>query len=132
MFYSATSLDYVLAAVITLPLAAIGQFAIAFIGLMMGFLVIFIGPMVGGLISEIVWRVTGKRRGQYTWLVVAACMVIAALPSLLASLLPFILSFQVGGELARVGLYRLMGFIWPVVYLVLAAGTAIARLKTGK
>ena len=118
VFYTATPTDYIVAAVITLPLAAIGQF----IGPMLGFFALFAGPIVGGLIAELVWRATAKRRGQYTWLVVAACMVIAALPALLGSLLPF----------GRAGVYSLIGLLWPLIYLVLAVGSAIARLRFGK
>jgi hypothetical protein len=118
VFYTATPTDYIVAAVITLPLAAIGQF----IGPMLGFFALFAGPIVGGLIAELVWRATGKRRGQYTWLIVAACMVIAALPALLGSLLTF----------GRAGVYSLIGLLWPLIYLVLAVGSAIARLRLGK
>ena len=128
IFYTASPRDYVVAAVITLPLAAIGQF----IGPLLGFFALFAGPIVGGLIAELVWRATGKRRGQYTWLVVAACMVVAALPALLGSLLPFGLAMAYGGGLGRAGVYSLMGLLWPLIYLVLAVGSAIARLRLGK
>ena len=129
VFYTATPTDYVVAAVITLPLAAIGQF----IGPMLGFFALFAGPIVGGLIAELVWRATGKRRGQYTWLVVAACMVIAALPALLGALLPFGLLMGYGGDgFGRAGVYSLIGLLWPLIYLVLAVGSAIARLRFGK
>jgi hypothetical protein len=128
VFYTATPTDYVVAAVITLPLAALGQF----IGPMLGFFALFAGPIVGGLIAELVWRATGKRRGQYTWLVVAACMVIAALPALLGSLVPLVLALGLGGELAQAGVYSLMSLLWPLIYLILAVGSAIARLRVGK
>jgi len=129
VFYSAMPLDYVIAAVVTLPLAAIGQFAIFFIGPLMGFLVIFVGPLMGWLIAETVWRATGRRRGEYIWLVVAVCMIAAALPALAGS---WPLFFQTGGELTRWDLYDLIGFIWPIVYLVLAVSSAVARLRFGR
>ena len=128
VFYTASPRDYVVAAVITLPLATLGQF----IGPMLGFFALFAGPIVGGLIAELVWRATGKRRGQYTWLVVAACMVIAALPALLWSLVPLVLALGLGGELAQAGVYSLMSLLWPLIYLILAVGSAIARLRVGK
>ena len=128
VFYTATPMDYIVAAVITLPLAALGQF----IGPLLGFFALFAGPIVGGLIAELVWRATGKRRGQYTWLVVAACMVVAALPALLGSILPFGLAMAYGGGLGRAGVYSLIGLLWPLIYLILAVGSAIARLRLGK
>jgi len=111
-FYTAAPSDYVIAAIITLPLAALGQF----IGPMLWFFALFAGPIVGGVIADLVWRATGKRRGQYTWLVVAACMVIAAIPAVVGSLFAF--------DLIRLAIHGL--------YLVLAVGAAIARLRYGK
>jgi hypothetical protein len=122
-FYTATSADYVVAALITLPLAAIGQF----VGPLLGFFALFAGPMVGGLVAELVYRANGKRRGHYTWLVVGACMVIGALPALLFSALP-VLGWLAGAVSAR----ALTGLLWPLIYLALAAGSAIARLRFGK
>lgn len=112
VFYTATSSDYIVAAVITLPFAAIGQF----IGPLLWFFVIFAGPLVGGLVGELVYRANGKRRGQYTWLVVGACMVIAALPAVAVLLLRF----------------NLISLALHGIYLVLAVGAAIARLRLGK
>ena len=112
VFYTAVPTDYVVAAVITLPLAALGQF----IGPMLWFFVVFAAPIVGGLIAELVWRATGKRRGQYIWLVVSACMVIAALPAVARPLLSL----------------NLMSLAIHAIYLVLAVGAAIARLRYGK
>jgi len=70
-----------------------------------------------------VWRATGRRRGQYTWLVVAACMILPAVP--MACWLPFMSN-------VRSGLSLLIGLAWPLAYLVLAVGSAIARLRYGK
>ena len=123
VFYTATSTDYVIAAVITLPLAAIGQF----IGPLLGFFALFAGPIVGGLVAELVYRANGKRRGQYTWLVVGACMVIGALPALLFSALPML-----GWIFGSFNPLALTSLLWPLVYLVLAVGSAIARLRFGK
>jgi uncharacterized protein YqgC (DUF456 family) len=111
-FYTATSADYIVAAVITLPFAAIGQF----IGPMLWFFAIFAGPLVGGLVGELVYRANGKRRGQYTWLVVGACFIVGAMPALAFALLSF--------NLINLGLNG--------IYLVLAVGSAVARLRFGK
>jgi hypothetical protein len=112
VFYTATPTDYVVAAIITLPVAVIGQF----FGPMLWFFVVFAGPIVGGLVAELVYRANGKRRGQYTWLVVGACIVIGALPAIGIALLTF----------SPINL-ALHG-----IYLVLTAGAAVARLRFGK
>jgi hypothetical protein len=116
VYYTATPSDYVIAAVITLPIAVIGQFLIAGLGLMLGFLVLFGAPVIGGLVAELVYRACGKRRGEYTWLVVGACFVIGAMPAIGLSLLTG----------------NLYGLIWQVISLALATGSAIARLRFGR
>lgn len=128
VFYTAMPRDYVVAALITLPPAVIGQI----VGPLLGFFAIFAGPIVGTIIAELVWRATGRRRGQYIWLVVAACMVIAALPVLLWPILFMSLFMQYSAQFSQVGLFSLASLIWPIVYLVLAVGSAIARLRMGK
>jgi hypothetical protein len=132
VFYTATSSDYIVAALITLPLAGLSQFIGQAIGARLAFFVIFAGPVAGAIISEAVWRATGKRRGQYTWLVVAACMIVAALPALLLSVLPLLLFAFTGDMTAGVGFYGLINLLWPLVYLALAVGSAAARLRLGK
>jgi len=128
VFFTATSTDYIVAAVITLPLAAIGQV----IGPLLGFFALFAGPIAGGLIAELVYRANGKRRGRYTWLVVAGCMAVASLPALLWPLLLSALFIGSGSALPQVGMYSLMSLLWPIIYFVLAVGSAIARLRYGK
>jgi hypothetical protein len=112
VFFTATPADYVVAAIITLPIAVIGQF----IGPNLWFFALFAGPIVGGLIAELVYRANGKRRGQYTWLVVGACIVVGALPAIGMALLVF--------NLISLALHGL--------YLFLTVGAAIARLRFGK
>jgi len=121
-YYTATSLDHVLAATIGVILGAVGGFIMLLIG---GFwlLAIFAGPLAGGVISEIIRRAISKRRGRY--IALTACIAIAAggLAVLLAPALPFLLA-GVPGVLSRV-LFNI-GF-W--IYLVLALSTAYARLR---
>jgi hypothetical protein len=128
VFFAATSTDYIVAAVITLPLAAIGQI----VGPMLGFFALFAGPIAGAVIAELVWRANGKRRGKYTWLVVAGCMILASLPVMIGPVLMSAALVGSGSGLGRAGLYGVMNLLWPVIYLILAVGSAIARLRYGK
>jgi MFS family permease len=124
-FFTATPVDYVITGVIALPLA----FIAAQIVPRLGFITIFAGPIVGIIISEIVHRATGKRRGRYTWLVALACLIFATVLPLLPEI-----GFVLSGALAEVpqasgGVLLNLGFV--VIYLVLAGGTLASRLRFG-
>ncbi len=122
VFFTATSLDYVITAVIALPMA----FIAAQIVPRLGFITIFAGPIVGIAIAEVVRLATGKRRGRYTWLVALACLIVATL----LPLLPLVQLILLGGAIELGGGSLLsLGFI--VIYLVLAGGTLASRLRFG-
>ncbi len=80
-FFNAQVVDYIVAAGVSLAisflaagiLVRIGWFIIAF----------FIAPAAGGGIGTLVWRLTGKRRGRYTSIVVGTAVVLGALPFML-------------------------------------------------
>ncbi|HEX3051121.1 MAG TPA: B-box zinc finger protein [Aggregatilineaceae bacterium] len=100
-FFNAQMLDYVIAAAVTLLL---GFMAAGFLSMIRWFFIaFFIGPAAGGAIGQVIMRLTNKRRGRYTGLVVGVCMVLSALP--------FILVNPLG-----VG-----------IYLVMATSTAVAQ-----
>ena len=107
--------DYLIAAAVALPLALVAGWLVP----SLGWYVIFLGPLAGtGIVQVVRWAVR-RRRGQYTWMVVCACIVVGALPKLLLS----ILSFLAGG---------VMGLVWNVVYLVVATGAAYAQMRPGR
>jgi hypothetical protein len=123
VYFNANSLDYVIAAVVALPLSYIG----ALIASELSWLSIFVGLIGGGLIAEAVRIATRKRRGRYTWLVVLGCMVFASLLRALA--LPgvqFMLSFGLPAELSGA---ILLNLLWVGVYLVVGAGVMVTRLR---
>lgn len=127
-YYNATTLDYILAAVIALLLGAVAGFAMGLVGGSLGFftiiIAIFVGPIAGGIISESIRRVIAKRRGRYLALVATAFAVAGAVLVLVAPVLPFVLAGRVD-LLVRVGFN--IGF-W--VFLALAASTLYARLRS--
>ena len=106
--------DYVVAAVVSLPLALVAGWLIP----NLSWYVIILGPLVGGGIAEVAHWAIRRRRGQYTWLVVCGCIVAGALPWLLGRI-----GFGGGGTL---------GVVWNVVYLAVAVGAAYARLRPGR
>lgn len=101
-YFNAQMLDYVIAGAVAL---AISFFAVAIIARLPFFLAFFASPAVGGVIGTAVWRLTGRRRGRYTAIVVGAAVVVGALPWLLLNL------FAVG------------------IYLFMATGAAVARFQ---
>src|SRR5512136_190041 len=74
VFFTATSTDYTIAAVVSLVLSTVAAFIVP----ALGFIAIFAGPIAGTVIAEGVWRATGRRRGRYIWMVVIVCMIITA------------------------------------------------------
>ncbi|MFN8418414.1 MAG: hypothetical protein U0528_04080 [Anaerolineae bacterium] len=135
-FFTASSRDYVVALLVSLAL----NFPIAYILMRIGggslFLVIIASIPIGGFIGEVVNRAVGKRRGRYTYLVAAAGIIIsgiiAALLSPQVQLYFSVLSSNRGpdsGEILQAILFQLLV---PVIYLVLCAGTVIARLRYGR
>ena len=119
IFFNATPVDYVVAAVVASVLSMIAAFIVP----ALGFLAIFGGPVAGTVIAEAVFRATGKRRGRYTWIVVIACMISTAVIRLL--MMPevmYALSFGVLEPIA-------FTLIWMGVYLVIGVGIVAARLR---
>lgn len=117
VFFTAKALDYVIAAVISLPVGYISQL----VGGRLGFFVILVGTLAGGLVGELIWRATGKRRGRYMWMVTLAGLAIGAGIILLPTLI-FLLSGRVG----------ILNVLWDIVFFALMAGAAVARLRFGR
>jgi len=122
IFETALWYDYLIAAVIAAPLAALGSFVAA-----LGFFTIFLAPVVGGAIAELVRAGVRRRRGRYLSLVAAGAFGLGCMPLLLGPLLVVGLSLfgGAGGSAAR----GLFGLLWPMVYTVIGVSTLYARLR---
>jgi hypothetical protein len=117
VFYTGTRLDYVLAGVVTLPLATIGAQIVP--GL--GWFVIFGAPLAGGAIAEVVRWVVRRRRSRYLWLAACGALVLGTALGLVWSVAPE-LDLGFDGD-------ALLNLVWPAVYLGLATSTIYARLR---
>lgn len=104
-FFDAQALDYVIAGVVSVAISLVGAYLLAQFrfGFFIIFIAFFVSSAVGGAIGAIVRALTRKRRGRYTPLVVAAGVIIGALPALLINPL------------------------MAVVFMFLATGTATAQ-----
>jgi hypothetical protein len=118
-FEKAGVTDYAIAAVISLVLGAVAGVLLP----MLGWFTIYLSPLAGTATAEAVWRVVGRRYGRHLWWIVAAGLVMGGLPQLLFAIFRGVISVQSGLP------WGAMGVIWPAVHIVLAAGSATARLR---
>lgn len=116
-FYSGGSMDYVIAAVIALPLSLVTAGLFTFILGGVGFFVILISlivaPAVAGFIAEAVRWAVGKRRSRYLGHVVAGCVILGAAP--------FLIFLLLAGSL--------FSLLAPGIFMFLGAATVFARLR---
>lgn len=114
---------YLIAAAVALPLGLIAGWLIP----SLSWYTIILGPLVGGGIANLAHLAIGRRRGQYTWLVVCGCIVMGALPHVLLTLVFLVTSLADGYFTGG-----LMGILWDGVYLATATGAAYAWLRPGR
>jgi hypothetical protein len=123
IFETAQWYDYMIAAVVAAPLAGLGGALLS--GL--GFFVLFLAPVVGGVIAEVVRVAVRRRRGRYLSLAATGAFVLGCLPLFVFPLIVAALSLLGGdGNLAPAALFRLL---WPLIYTAIGASTLYARLR---
>jgi hypothetical protein len=126
-YYTATTLDYIIAGTVAFFLGGVAGFAMSLIGGGLGFftliIAIFVGPIAGGIIAEAIRRLISKRRGRYLALVACVTAAIGALLVLIGPALPFVLA---GRPEILVRLSVNLGF-W--IFLAVALTTLYARLR---
>lgn len=119
-FDQAMPTDYVIAAVVSVLLGGLASI-IPMIG--SWWFILFLSPLSGTLIAEIVWRLVKHRYGQYLWVTVAAGIAISTVP---------VIGMQLLGVLSSAPYGNVWGFvnlIVAIVHIALAAGAAVARLR---
>jgi hypothetical protein len=111
-FFNAHWYDYPVAGLVALllsiPAAAIASVA-------GWFFAIIVSPVAGGLIGGIVHWAIGRRRGRWTWLIVAAGLVFGALAAM--------------GIMAALRSYNLISL---GIYVFMATGAATSILRLGR
>ncbi len=118
IFDTATWMDYPLIFLVTAVLAYLGSLVV----IRLGFFVIILAPIAGGVIGEIARLVTRRRRSKRLYITAVIAAVAGCLPLVLGSVLQFNL---------RASLFEL---IWQLVYAVLmtsALYTRLAGIKIG-
>jgi len=118
-FEQARGSDYVMAGIVSLILGGIASI-LPLLG--SWWFLLFLSPLAGTVIAEIVWRVVGRRYGQRLWWIVSAGIVIGALPVLGLGLLQL-------PSLLHGNLWGGAGLLTWIVHVALATGSAAARLR---
>ena len=122
VFETAVWYDYVIAGVLA---AVLGGLAGALL-VNLSWFVIFLAPLAGGLIAEVVRVAVRKHRGRYLFKIAAAAYVVGCLPLLGLGLLNLLFIGR-GGGLGSI--FTLFSVLVPVIYTALATGTFYARLR---
>jgi hypothetical protein len=126
IFETALWYDYLVAAVICLPLGAIST---AILG-NFGFFMFFLAPVAGGVTAELVRAAVRRRRGRYLlWAATGAfalgCLAVPGLSIVTLLALAITSGQSIGGVLLPLG----FGLLWPLIYAVISTGTLYARLR---
>lgn len=110
-YYTGGVLDYVVGGLVALVLGVLANYLIVLLGAW--FFALILGPTAGIAIAEVVRLAVQRRRSQYLWMAVGGAMVVSALPVLVLGLATL----------------RLWTVFSLVLFLVLAVGAAVARLR---
>jgi len=91
-----------------------------------GFWSIFIAPVAGTIIAEVIRKVINRRRSKEVFKAATIALVIGGL---LPALWPLILNVFLGGGLIQGLLFSGFRLLWQGVYVALAASTAYTQLS---
>jgi hypothetical protein len=115
IFETATTTDFILAPMVAGGLSLLGSFVVP----ILGFFTIFIAPLAGTGIAEIVTRITSRRRSKNLFYLIAGAVAAGALPVVLISLLSFFAGSGLGG---------ILSLVYRIAYIVLCTGSVFYRL----
>ena len=127
IFETALWYDYVIAAVICVPL---GAFSAAILG-RLGFFMFFLAPVAGGLTAELVRAAVRRRRGRHLTLVAALSFLLGALGVFVVPLAAVAIMALLNGQnpAALLNTRVLFSLLFPLIYAALSTSTLYARLR---
>ncbi len=117
VFDTAQWWDYPLAVLVGAGLSFLGSL----VAQLLGWFVLFIGPIVGVVIAEAIRWAVRRRRSRLLFRLATGAVILGALPLLLIQLVGVLFSSSGG--------FALFGLIWPAVYMFLVASTTYYRLS---
>jgi len=123
IFETATGYDYTIAAVIAAVLTFLGGLIVP----RLGWFVIFLAPIAGGIIAEVIFRVLKGRRGKYLpWVAVGGVVLSGAALCLVPII---ILIFSLLNPRGGWSFTTLITLGWTLGYIALCASTLYYRLR---
>ena len=123
VFETARWYDWLVAAALAAPLAFVGGLVLS----VLGFFILFLAPVAGGVVAEAVRWAVRRRRGRYLGWAAVGGFVLGCLPLFIMPLLLAI--FGLAGGAMRGVVTGLASIIWPLAYTVIGASTLYARLR---
>jgi hypothetical protein len=117
VFENAQWWDYPLAVLVGGGLSFLGSL----VAQMLGWFVLFVGPIIGVMIAESIRWAIHRRRSRLLFQLSTGSVVLGALPLLLIQLFGALFLSQGG--------FGLIGLIWPAIYAFLVASTTYYRLS---
>jgi hypothetical protein len=124
IFETALWYDYVIAGVLCFALSAIAGALVSFLG----FFVIILAPVVGGVLAQVVTFAVRKRRSKYLPWVAAGAAALGGLAICSFSAFPLVFAL-LGGGLGGRGLLGLLSALWPLIYTALCTSTLFYSLR---
>jgi hypothetical protein len=112
--------DYPLTLLISGGLSFFGSVIASYLG----FFTIFIAPIAGTIIAEVVRKVTNRRRSKRLFQIAAIATAAGALPMVLAALFPVLAMLSRGG----IGFWGILPLLWQILYAFIATSTMYYRL----
>jgi hypothetical protein len=117
VFETAQWWDYPVAILIGGGLSFLGSL----IAQVLGWFIIFVGPIIGVIIAEGIRWAVRRRRSRLLFQIATGSVILGALPLLLIELFGLLLSSSGG--------LGIIGLIWPAIYAFLVASTTYYRLS---
>ncbi len=125
IFDTATWLDFPVAIGLAILLSAIGSLVVNFLG----FFIVFLAPLAGIAIAEVVRIVIHRRRNRALFKLVGVAVLLGGLLPTLPSLWQGLTVLTVSGSsLAYTGTF-LLSLLWPLLYAILAASSCYYRMS---
>ena len=118
-FEQSRPLDYVIAGIVAVVAGAVASI-LALLGAW--WFLVFLSPLAGAAIAEIVWRLVKHRYGQHLWWIVGLGIILGSMPVLALNSLRLI-------AVVQGNLWGISGILTWGLHIVLTVGSAIARLR---